>query len=342
MSRRAFILGGTGQIGRAVALDLLVAGWEVTVSHRGIHPVPHELVEHGAKPAVFDRNTPGALAAALGSGADLLVDAIAFDVGDARQLVAVQRSVGHFVVISSASVYRDALGRTLDEAPQNGFPELPDPIAETQPTVAPGPSTYSTRKIALERHLLDQSATPITILRPSAIYGVGSRSPREWWFVTRMLDRRPAIPLAYRGASRFHTTAAANIAALIRTVADHPGRRVLNIADPSAPSVVDIAACIARQQGYAGRIVPVDDPAYPPPVGRTPWSVPRPFVLDCRAALNLGYTPVADYPDMAGPVCDWLAAIAADGDWKGRFPRLANQRNHFDYTAEDEFFAKRG
>lgn len=30
---------------------------------------------------------------------------------------------GTFVVISSSSVYRDALGRTLDEAMQNGFPD---------------------------------------------------------------------------------------------------------------------------------------------------------------------------------------------------------------------------
>ena len=44
-----------------------------------------------------------------------------------------------FVVISSSSVYRDEKGRTLDEAEKNGFPDLPEPIQETQPTVAPGP-----------------------------------------------------------------------------------------------------------------------------------------------------------------------------------------------------------
>lgn len=41
------------------------------------------------------------------------------------------------------------LGRTLDEAAQNGSPKLPDPIAESQPTVAPRDETYSTRKAAL-------------------------------------------------------------------------------------------------------------------------------------------------------------------------------------------------
>lgn len=174
---------------------------------------------------------------------------MAFDAADARQLVGVQHGVGHFVVISSSSVYRDALYRTLDEAPQTGFPLLPDPIPETQPTVDPGPSTYSTRKIALERHLLDESTTSVTILRSGAIYGVDSRSPREWWFAKRMLDRRPAIPLAYLGRSQFHTTAATNISALIRVAAEKPGKRVLNIADPIASSVADIAACITQHLG---------------------------------------------------------------------------------------------
>jgi len=45
----------------------------------------------------------------------------------------VQNSVGALVIVSSSSVYRDDAGRTLDEAAQNGFPELPDPIAETLP-----------------------------------------------------------------------------------------------------------------------------------------------------------------------------------------------------------------
>jgi nucleoside-diphosphate-sugar epimerase len=339
MSGHAFILGGTGQIGRAVAGGLLAAGWNVTVSHRGAHPPPEQLVERGARIAVLDRHNPGDLARALGTGADALIDTTAFDLGHARQLTAVQGSVGNFVVISSSSVYRDDLGRTLDEASQNGFPEFLEPVTETQPTVDPGPTTYSTRKIALERHLLDEAAAPVTILRPGAIHGPGSRFPREWWFVKRILDHRRAIPLAYRGTSRFHTSSVTNIAALIRAAVETPGRRVLNIADPSAPSVADIAAFIARHLDYDGRIVEVDEQIYPPSVGRTPWSVPRPFVLDCQAALDLGYSPATTYGDAVKLVCDWLVATAGDGDWKERFPVLARSpRDLFDYAVEDGFF----
>jgi nucleoside-diphosphate-sugar epimerase len=336
MSRLAFILGGTGQIGRAMANDLLAAGWNVTVSHRGTRPPPSELLEHGVRTMVLDRNNPGDLARALGGGTDALIDTSAYDVNHARQLLVMQGSVGCFVVISSASVYRDGLGRTLDEASQNGFPHLPDPIPETHPTVDPGPSTYSTRKIALERHLLDGAATPVTILRPCAVHGPGSRHPREWWFVKRILDQRPAIPLAYRGTSRFHTSAVANIAALTRVAINKPERRVLNIADPTIPSVAEIAASIVQHLGYQGRLVPVNTPGFPPSIGRTPWSVPHPFVLDCRAAIELGYAPATTYADAVKTMCDWLVATAADGNWKDRFPVLAGYaRDLFDYAAED-------
>jgi nucleoside-diphosphate-sugar epimerase len=220
-----------------------------------------------------------------------LIDTIAFHPDHARQLIEVEHNVGTFVVISSSSVYRDALGKTLEEASQNGFPNLPVPIPETQPTVDPGPTTYSTRKIALEHTLFDDAATPVTILRPGPIHGPGSRAPREWWFVKRILDGRKVIPLAYRGTSRFHTTSVANIAALTRVVIEAPANRVLNVADPSAPSVAEIAASVAQHMGYEGGIVEVPGEDYPAVLGRTPYSVPRPFILDLRAAGELGYSP---------------------------------------------------
>ena len=339
MPRHAFVLGGTGQIGRAVAKEFLDADWSVTVSHRGGQFAPPDLIEHGAKIVVLDRNNPGELARAVGSGADVLVDMTAYDQNHANQLIGLQGIVGAFVVISSASVYRDDLGRTLDEAPQTGFPELPDPIPEACPTVDPGPATYSTRKIALERCLLDDASVPVTVLRPCAIHGLYSRHPREWWFVKRVLDRRPAIPLAYRGRSRFHTSAAANIAALARVAVQTRGSRILNIADSDTPTVADIARLTAEHLNYEGRIVKVDDPTYPPKIGRTPWSVPRPFIVDCRAAIDLGYSPKTTYAGAIGATCNWLVNDATKGDWKERFPVMAAYpRDPFDYAAEDAYF----
>ncbi len=171
------------------------------------------------------------------------------------------------------------------------------------------------------------------------MHGRHSRHPREWWFAKRILDRRPAIPLAYRGTSRFHPTAVANIAALVRVTAEQPGSRILNIANPDTPSVVEIARLMTGHFGYEGRVVEVDDDGFPPAIGRSPWSVPRPFLLDCAAALRLGYVPATRYSDAVGATCDCLVADAMDTDWPRRYPVLASYtRNLFDYGAEDAFF----
>ena len=333
----AVLLGGTGQIGRAVARHLLDHDWTVTLAYRGFSHPPNELIERGAGVAELDRDRSGTLAGVLGAGADLLVDAVAYGPEHAGQLLEVQDDVGALVVISSASVYRDDAGRTLDEASETGFPVLPEPMREDQPTVEPGPATYSTRKVALERVLLDRAKVPLTLFRPAAIHGAGSSHPREWWIVKRVLDRRPVIPLAYRGTSRFHTTAAANIAAAVRIVAGLQGRRVLNIADPSAVRVDEIAGLIGRHLGFSGRVLLVDDDGrYPPLLGRTPWSVQHPFVLDTSALRGLGYRAATDYAGVVASTCDWLRAVATTANWRARFPVLAAYPyDLFDYVAED-------
>ena len=294
----------------------------------------------GLQVATVDRDQPGALARALGDGADALVDTIAFTEAHADELLAVQADVGAFAVISSAAVYRDDDGRTLIEAADTGFPRFAGPIAETQPTVNPGPETYATRKAALEQRLLDKASAPVSILRPGAIHGLHSKHPREWWLVKRMLDGRPIIPLAYGGRSRFHTSAAANIGALIATVLDQPASRVLNAADPDALSVAEIGTAITQRLGYGGELLPLEigDDWGVSPVGLTPWAVSAPFILDTRASLALGYTPLTSYRDALPTLCDWL--VSHEADWRSAFPVFQSySEDPFDYAAEDLFLA---
>jgi hypothetical protein len=124
----------------------------------------------------LDRDEEGALTVA--NGFDLVVDVIPFDATHAKQLL--ELDAGALVAISSASVYADDQGRTLDEAQGvDDFPDLPGPIPETQRTVEPGDTTYSTKKVQLEQKLLEQDSVPAAIVRPCAIYGRGDRMGRE-------------------------------------------------------------------------------------------------------------------------------------------------------------------
>lgn len=287
-----------------------------------------------------DRSVPDALSAFISQGCDLLVDTIAFDDKHARQLLEVQNDCGQIVAISSASVYCDADGRTLDEAFQNGFPDLPLPMTEGQRTVGAGPQTYSTRKVAMERELLGGSITPAAIIRPCAIHGPYSSHPREWWFVKRLLDGRPTIPLAYGGRSLFQTSATANIAALISAVAKSKEAGIFNAADPDTPDVSEIGAAIMDACDRTAEMVAVQDEGYPPSMGATPWSIPAPFTISAEKALNIGYCPVGNYRTTVASACEFLRQNA-DHDWRQAYPQLAAYPyDIFDYEAEDRWLAQ--
>ncbi len=328
MSKTALIVGGAGQIGQAVSAALLAEGWRVISARR--HAEAAQPVE-GVETLIFDRNEPGALAKAVAGGVDALIDAVAYDETHAHQLLEIETDIGAFVVVSSASVYCDDKGRTLDEAGDTGFPRFPEPIGEDQTTTAPGPATYSTRKVALEQALLQNARRPVVILRPCAIHGPGSRAPREWFFVKRILDGRRVVPLAFGGQSRFHTTATVNIAELVRVALRRPATQVLNIADPEAPTALQIGEAIARVYGHEWRIVPLEGPPAGE-VGSHPWCVPRPLIVDMARAEALGYRPVAAYEKAVGAACHSAEAMAAQG-----VPFAEYLLTQFDYPAEDAF-----
>jgi nucleoside-diphosphate-sugar epimerase len=340
MERTAFLLGGSGQIGLGVARTLALHGWRVIVCDRSGRALPGEVEALGLERRVADRRTAGELQRALGAGTDLLVDCVAFDAVDAHQLVRLSGDVGSIVAISSASVYVDDEGRALDEAETDAdMPRLPVPVAETQPTVAAGDATYSTRKRAIEEILVEESRAPCTVIRPGAIHGPGSRHAREWYFLKRALDGRRVVILAYHGESILHTTSVANLAELIHLSAEQPGTRILNSADPDPPNVGDIARLVYETVGDAPWPRPL---AGPPPrreLGGTPWSIPHPFVLDTSAAgAALGYQPVTTYESAVSETCRWLRVATRGRNWEAVLPQLAAYPwNLFDYEAEDRF-----
>lgn len=339
MGKTAFIIGGTGQIGIAIAERLLDEGWQVTLGSRGNGTIPSGLLDLGAVTKSIDRSSPEALSASVGGGCDLLVDTIAFDDEHARQLLGIQDDCGQIIAISSASVYCDDEGRTLDEAFQNGFPELPLAMTENQETIDPGPQTYSTKKVAMERELLDGATVPAAIIRPCAIHGPYSSHPREWWFVKRLLDGRPAIPLAYYGRSLFQTSATTNIASLVWAIARSDEAGVFNSADPDSPNISEIGAAIMANCNRKAELVPVEDNGYPPSMGATPWSIPSPFTISGAKALGIGYQPVGDYTTTVTSACDYLMQHSND-DWKNAYPQLAAYPyDMFDYQAEDRWLA---
>ena len=76
----ALVIGGSGQIGRAVVPALLGDGWDVRVLARNDADVG------GARLVLGDRDDPAALDEALAGGVDVLVDVVAYDDREATAL----------------------------------------------------------------------------------------------------------------------------------------------------------------------------------------------------------------------------------------------------------------
>lgn len=346
MTGTAFVLGASGQIGRQAVRALAADGWQVTAASRG--GGEDEDWPPDVRTVRVDRTDTAALAAALGDGCDVLLDCVAYDGDHARQLLALSGRIGSAVVISSAAVYEDDRGRNFDtQGEPDGAPHYPVPLPETQRTVAPGPATYGTRKVELERTLLDAGdRLPSTLLRAGAVHGLHSPLPRELYFVKRALDGRPVRVLAYGGGSRFHPVHAANLAELVRLAAAQPGSRVLNAGDPQAPTVAEIAAAVDRALGRTSEAVLIDGPPPSPAVGDTPWGTAYPFVLDMTAAeREVGYRAVTTYEDALPTTVGGLAAGLEKADWRELFPVVARlsdaHGDWFDYAAEDRWLAAR-
>jgi nucleoside-diphosphate-sugar epimerase len=355
---RALILGGTGAIGRATAKRLLAAGWRVDLTGRDAGHMPSDLAGAGARFMSADRDDPDQLLADVVDvvdGVDLLVDCTCFTAEHATRLLPLARNAGSTVMISSKAVYVDAAGNHSNSVVA---PRFDGPIDETQPTLAPGDSDYRSRegyganKVAAEQVLLG-SGLPVTVLRPSKIHGQGATPPREWVFVKRVLDRRPALLLSRRGSGVDHPSAAANIAALIERVAAAPGRRILNSADPDAPSALQISRIIAAQlnhdwlevllesEGDGENGVAHADGAEQSgaPLGGHPWERPYPIVLDTRAARGLGYAQAGDYATTVAEEVRWLLAAARNSSGPDLFPGFDHAffDPYFDYAAEDRY-----
>lgn len=303
--------------------------------------MPDDLTIAGARFHVIDRHDSTVLALLLGGGADLLVDALCFTAADARQLIPLLHGVTSFVMLSSKAVYVDPDGRHVNS---DIAPNFAVPIREDQPTMSPGNSDYNSRegyganKVAAEQTLLD-SGLPVTVIRASKVHGEGAARPREWMFVKRVLDARSAVFLAHAGEGTDHTTAAANTAALIERVADLPGQRVLNSADPDAPSGAEIARTVAGYLGHEWEEILLGDDAEPD-LGLHPWDARPPIVLDTRASVDLGYTPIGSYAQTVPAEIDWLlelahAGLAPASDDPFFAPLL-------DYSAEDCYLAAGG
>jgi nucleoside-diphosphate-sugar epimerase len=180
---RTLFIGGTGMISSAVSRLGVAEGIELTLLNRGEHA--SELP--GTRRLIVDVNHPENVRAALaGLEFDVVVDWIAFTPDDVERDISLFRGkVGHYVFISSASVYQKPPKHYL--------------ITESTPLSNPF-WEYSRNKIACEERLMRayrDEGFPVTIVRPSMTYDQNLPIAVGGWGTYTLADRllrgRPII-----------------------------------------------------------------------------------------------------------------------------------------------------
>ena len=177
---RVLVAGGTEFISLHLVRALQRDGHRVAVLNRGRQP---ERLPAGVERLVADRKDPAALRAALGGQRfDGLVDVTyAPTTGeDVAAMLDAPAAVGHALFVSTARVYDHA---------------LPIPYREDTPRSLYW-GEYAKHKIAGEDVLLArhrERGLPVTIVRPTHVYGPLNTRNNETFFFDRIARGRPVL-----------------------------------------------------------------------------------------------------------------------------------------------------
>ncbi|MFC6287229.1 NAD-dependent epimerase/dehydratase family protein [Nocardioides sp. GCM10027113] len=171
---KLLVLGGTRFLSRAVAVEAVGRGHDVTCACRGVSGA----VPHGATHLAWDRAE--APPAGLAGGVDAVVD-VATRPSYVRSAVAALPDV-HWVYVSTISVYAEASvpGGTPETLP------LLD-LVRTDEDPFSTPTTYGGMKVACEQAVLEGAASA-TVVRPGLIVGPEDPTGRFSYWPTRLAD----------------------------------------------------------------------------------------------------------------------------------------------------------
>lgn len=181
---RLLVLGGTAQLGYAVAAEAVARGHEVVCAARGVTgPIPD-----GATLVTVDRDAPDGLAALADDRFDDVVDVAKISypwVADALRVLGPRAA--HWTFVSTINVYADhsTPGMTPD-AP------LLDPVREDG-AGRQDPDLYGAIKVASEDAVREALGDRAFIVRPGLITGPGDVTDRFGYWPARFAEPGPVL-----------------------------------------------------------------------------------------------------------------------------------------------------
>ena len=309
---RVLVAGGTEFISLHLVQALLRDGHEVTVLNRGRQP---GRLPAGVRTIVADRKDhPGLRKALAGERFDGLVDVTyAPTLGeDVEALLDAPAAVGHVLFVSTGRVYDHASPIPFDE--------------DTPRTLYWG--EYARNKIAGEDVLLRrhrQRGLPVTIVRPTHVYGPLNTRNNETFFFDRLVRERPVLVPGGGGWLRQfgHVADLADAMAAMLGVPAAYGRSY-NVTGEEAITQVGFVELIA---GVMKR--PLTLVLAPTPAGGTPVPFGQNLAYDCHAV----YTTTRVRAELGvSPRYTLAAGLAQTLEW---YQREGLDRRPIDFSAED-------
>ena len=309
---RVLVAGGTEFISLHLVQALRRDGHEVTVLNRGRRPTR---LPSGVRTIVADRKDHVALKAKLaGERFDGVVDVTyAPTLGeDVAALLDAPAAVGHVLFVSTGRVYDHARPIPFDE--------------DTARTLYWG--DYAKHKIAGEDVLMERHRArglPVTIVRPTHVYGPLNTRNNETFFFDRLVRDRPILVPGEGGWLRQfgHVADLADAMAAMLGVPAAFGR-AYNVSGEEAITQVGFVELIAEVMKRSLTLVPA-----PTPAGGKAAAFGQNLVYDCHAV----YTTTRVRAELGlRPRYSLAAGLAQTLQW---YQREGLDRRPVDFAEED-------
>lgn len=178
---KVLLLGASGVIGREILKLLLKQNHDVTVFTRGGKPFPA-----GVQVITGDRHDVAAFQNSFPTYYDAVIDMSCYNRDDAEVTVATFRDkTAQIVVASSIAAYKR--------------PYAAQPVRDDNPLMDVNTFAYGFQKAEMERCLQKYMAeqVPITIIRPSQTYGIGTPNVgclrNNYGLLMRMKEKKPIL-----------------------------------------------------------------------------------------------------------------------------------------------------
>jgi len=183
-SLRVLILGGTGFMGPHQVRYALARGHKLTIFNRGRRPQgwPGEV-----EVLTGDRDS-GDLKALEGREWDVCIDnptSVPFWVRDVGRVL--RGRIGHYVFISTISVYADASRPGRDETGAAAVYRGKDALAETRESLRADMGLYGPLKARCEQEAARYFPGITTVIRPGLIVGAGDETDRFTYWPVRIV-----------------------------------------------------------------------------------------------------------------------------------------------------------